>query len=91
MWVDLADYVEQVHEAKGVVLHTVGSAAEARQAVACSVDGVTSAVQGAVVGLILSVVDIDAARAELTPRGAEVSEGALTHQKPPRRSHRCLT
>jgi nitronate monooxygenase len=38
MWGDPADYVEQVHEAKGVVLHTVGSAEEARRAVASGVD-----------------------------------------------------
>ena len=37
-WGDPAGYVEQVHEANGVVLHTVGSAEEARQAVACGVD-----------------------------------------------------
>ncbi len=38
MWGDPAGYVEQVHEAKGVVLHTVGSAEEARRAVASGVD-----------------------------------------------------
>src|SRR5271168_1515426 len=37
-WGDPAGYVEQVHEAKGVVLHTVGSAEEARRAVASGVD-----------------------------------------------------
>jgi len=37
-WGDPAGYVEQVHEAGGVVLHTVGSAEEARRAVASGVD-----------------------------------------------------
>src|SRR5579863_5936447 len=37
-WGDPAPYVGQVHEAGGLVLHTVGSAAEARQAVASGVD-----------------------------------------------------
>jgi nitronate monooxygenase len=37
-WGDPAPYVGQVHEAGGLVLHTVGSAEEARQAVACGVD-----------------------------------------------------
>jgi len=37
-WGDPAHYVEQVHGAKGVVLHTVGSAEEARRAVASGVD-----------------------------------------------------
>ncbi len=31
MWGDPAGYVDQVHEAKGIVLHTVGSAEEARR------------------------------------------------------------
>jgi nitronate monooxygenase len=35
---DPAGYVEQVHDAGGIVLHTVGSAEEARQAVASGVD-----------------------------------------------------
>jgi nitronate monooxygenase len=38
MWGDPARYVEQVHAANGVVLHTVGSAEEARRAVASGVD-----------------------------------------------------
>jgi nitronate monooxygenase len=38
MWGDPAGYVEQIHEANGVVLHTVGSAEEARRAVASGVD-----------------------------------------------------
>jgi NAD(P)H-dependent flavin oxidoreductase YrpB (nitropropane dioxygenase family) len=37
-WGDPAAYVEQVHDANGVVLHTVGSAEEARRAVASGVD-----------------------------------------------------
>ena len=37
-WGDPAEYVEQVHEANGVVLHTVGSAEEARRAVGSGVD-----------------------------------------------------
>jgi nitronate monooxygenase len=42
MWGDPAGYVEQVHEANGVVLHTVGSAEEARRAVANGVDVVVA-------------------------------------------------
>jgi NAD(P)H-dependent flavin oxidoreductase YrpB (nitropropane dioxygenase family) len=38
MWGDPAGYVEQVHQAHGLVLHTVGSAEEARRAVAGGVD-----------------------------------------------------
>ena len=38
MWGDPAEYVEQVHDANGVVLHTVRSAEEARRAVASGVD-----------------------------------------------------
>jgi nitronate monooxygenase len=38
IWGDPSDYVESVHDAGGVVLHTVGSAEEARRAVACGVD-----------------------------------------------------
>ena len=38
MWGDPAGYVEQVHDASGIVLHTVGSAEEARRAVASGVD-----------------------------------------------------
>jgi nitronate monooxygenase len=37
-WGDPAPYVAAVHQAGGLVLHTVGSAAEARQAVAAGVD-----------------------------------------------------
>jgi nitronate monooxygenase len=38
MWGDPADYVAQVHEAGGVAMHTVGSAEEARRAVASGAD-----------------------------------------------------
>jgi nitronate monooxygenase len=38
MWGDPSDYVEQVHAAGGVVMHTVGSAEEARRMVASGVD-----------------------------------------------------
>jgi nitronate monooxygenase len=38
MWGDPASYVEPVHAAGGIVLHTVGSAAEARKAVDSGVD-----------------------------------------------------
>jgi NAD(P)H-dependent flavin oxidoreductase YrpB (nitropropane dioxygenase family) len=38
MWGDPSGYVEQVHDADGVVLQTVGSAEEARRAVARGVD-----------------------------------------------------
>ncbi len=41
-WGDPAGYVEQVHEANGVVLQTVGSAEEARRAVASGVDVVVA-------------------------------------------------
>ena len=41
-WGDPAAYVEQVHDANGVVLHTVGSAEEARRAVASGVDVVVA-------------------------------------------------
>src|SRR5271156_6569993 len=41
-WGDPAGYVEQVHDAKGVVLQTVGSAEEARRAVAGGVDVVVA-------------------------------------------------
>src|SRR5271154_5249610 len=37
MWGDPAGYVEQVHEANGLVLHTAGSAEEARRSVASGV------------------------------------------------------
>ena len=37
-WGDPAGYVEQVHDADGVVLHTVGSAEEGRRAAASGVD-----------------------------------------------------
>jgi nitronate monooxygenase len=42
MWGDPADYVEQVHDAGGLVLHTVGTAEEARRAVAGGVDVVVA-------------------------------------------------
>jgi nitronate monooxygenase len=38
MWGDPAPYVDQVHDADGILLHTVGSAEEARRAVASGVD-----------------------------------------------------
>jgi NAD(P)H-dependent flavin oxidoreductase YrpB (nitropropane dioxygenase family) len=41
-WGDPAGYVEQVHDANGVVLHTVGSAEEARRAVDRGVDVVVA-------------------------------------------------
>ena len=41
-WGDPAAYVEQVHDANGIVLHTVGSAEEARRAVASGVDVVVA-------------------------------------------------
>jgi NAD(P)H-dependent flavin oxidoreductase YrpB (nitropropane dioxygenase family) len=41
-WGDPAGYVEQVHDAKGVVLQTVGSAEDARRAVASGVDVVVA-------------------------------------------------
>jgi nitronate monooxygenase len=37
-WGDPTDYVERVHDANGIVLHTVASAEEARRAVASGVD-----------------------------------------------------
>ena len=41
-WGDPAGYVEQVHDANGIVLHTVGSAEEARRAAASGVDVVVA-------------------------------------------------
>jgi nitronate monooxygenase len=41
-WGDPAGYVEQIHDANGVVLHTVGSAEEARRAVDTGVDVVVA-------------------------------------------------
>ena len=41
-WGDPENYVQQVHEANGVVLQTVGSAEEARRAVASGVDVVVA-------------------------------------------------
>jgi nitronate monooxygenase len=41
-WGDPTDYVAQVHAANGVVLHTVGSADEARRAVSSGVDVVVA-------------------------------------------------
>jgi nitronate monooxygenase len=38
MWGDPSSYVQPVHDAGGIVLHTVGSAEEARRAVASGVD-----------------------------------------------------
>ncbi len=38
MWGDPTGYIEPVHDAGGIVMHTVGSAEEARQAVASGVD-----------------------------------------------------
>jgi nitronate monooxygenase len=42
MWADPSDYVQAVHDAGGVVMHTVGSADEARRAVAGGVDVVVA-------------------------------------------------
>jgi nitronate monooxygenase len=42
MWGDPSGYVEQVHDADGIVLHTVGSAEEARRALDCGVDVVVA-------------------------------------------------
>jgi nitronate monooxygenase len=42
MWGDPGPYVEHVHDAGGVVMHTVGSAEEARRAVASGVDVVVA-------------------------------------------------
>jgi nitronate monooxygenase len=42
LWGDPADYVVQVHAAGGVVMHTVGTAEEARRAVASGVDVVVA-------------------------------------------------
>src|ERR1700728_4161633 len=41
-WGDATSYVEQIHDAGGVVLHTVSSAEEARRAVAAGVDVVVA-------------------------------------------------
>jgi nitronate monooxygenase len=38
LWGDPDGYVDRVHEAGGLVMHTVGSAEEARRAVGCGVD-----------------------------------------------------
>jgi nitronate monooxygenase len=38
MWGDPSSYIKAVHDAGGIVLHTVGSAAEARQSVECGAD-----------------------------------------------------
>ena len=38
MWGDPSGYIKPVHEAAGIVMHTVGSAEEARRAVGCGVD-----------------------------------------------------
>jgi NAD(P)H-dependent flavin oxidoreductase YrpB (nitropropane dioxygenase family) len=42
MWGDSSSYINAVHDAGGIVLHTVGSAEEARQAVASGVDVVVA-------------------------------------------------
>src|SRR5580693_4302673 len=42
MWGDPAGYVEKVHDAGGIVLHTVGSAEEARRVVAGGADVVVA-------------------------------------------------
>jgi NAD(P)H-dependent flavin oxidoreductase YrpB (nitropropane dioxygenase family) len=42
MWGDSSGYVERVHDAGGVVMHTVGSAEEARRVVASGVDVVVA-------------------------------------------------
>jgi len=49
-WGDPAGYVEQVHDANGVVLHTVGSAEEARRAVASGVDVVVAVIAAGGIG-----------------------------------------
>jgi nitronate monooxygenase len=41
-WGDPSGYVERVHDADGIVMHTVGSAEEARRAVAAGVDAVVA-------------------------------------------------
>ena len=41
-WGDPSDYVKRVHDAGGVVMHTVGNAEEARRAVAAGVDVVVA-------------------------------------------------
>lgn len=41
-WGDPSGYVERVHQAGGIVMHTVGSAEEARRAVAAGVDTVVA-------------------------------------------------
>ena len=41
-WGDPTGYVEQIHDANGIVLHTVGNAEEARRAVASGVDVVVA-------------------------------------------------
>jgi nitronate monooxygenase len=38
IWGDPCSYVDSVHDAEGLVMHTVGSAEEARRAVGCGVD-----------------------------------------------------
>ncbi len=38
LWGDPAGYVDSIHDAGGLVMHTVGNAEEARRAVACGVD-----------------------------------------------------
>src|SRR6204780_2673181 len=38
MWGDPSDYIKQVHDAGGIVMHTVGTAEEARRAAASGVD-----------------------------------------------------
>ena len=42
MWGDSSSYIKAVHDAGGIVLHTVGSAEEARRAVASGVDVVVA-------------------------------------------------
>jgi nitronate monooxygenase len=42
MWGDPAEYIDQVHQANGIVLHTVGSAQEARRVVDSGVDVVVA-------------------------------------------------
>jgi len=42
MWGDPSGYIKAVHDAGGVVLHTVGSAEQARRAVASGVDAVVA-------------------------------------------------
>jgi nitronate monooxygenase len=76
MWGDPTDYVEQVHDANGVVLHTVGSAEEAWRAAASGVDVVVPQgweagghVWGQVATLPLVPAVVDAVGTDASDRG----------------------